>query len=340
MATAAGAALGAAGVTAGASLFSSGKTNSANKAIAQMNNAFNERMLEKQMAYNTEMYDKQLGDQWSFYNDAKENQWDMFNATNRYNSAANQRKRFEAAGLNPYMMMGGSNAGTAQGVAGSSASSPSAQGINPPTATPYSANFDGYAEAVGRAMDVGLKMQEQKKVRAEAEQVQIENKYRAQKLLSEIHQSLSNTKNDREKVQIQKFLAQTQKDLASAQISNYEQNTAESKVRMSFQAQEILFREKELQFLPTAQKLQVSSQLADIALKQKQGLLTANQAKTEVWNMVRSQYLSKQAKQEADYFDASKDYKLQSEANEAWRLYKGPTGDIFNSLWHIVESLR
>ena len=124
--------------------------NSANKEIAQMNNAFNEKMFDKQVAYNKEMYQQQLGDQWKFYNDSKQNAWDlvanqqqfqtdMWNKNNEYNSASAQRERLEAAGLNPYMMMNGGSAGTAQVMSGSSGAAPSggapsAQGVTPPTA--------------------------------------------------------------------------------------------------------------------------------------------------------------------------------------------------------------
>lgn len=100
-------------VGAGASLLgnlfnigSQNKANATNLKIAQMNNQFNERMLEKQMAYNTDMINKQ-------------NQW---------NSATEQRKRLEQAGLNPYLMMNGGNAGTAANTLG----------VTAPTAAPAS----------------------------------------------------------------------------------------------------------------------------------------------------------------------------------------------------------
>lgn len=56
------------------------ETNAMNYKIAQENNAFNERMIDKQ---------------------------------NDYNSAINQRKRLEEAGLSPYLMLDGGNAGIA-----------------------------------------------------------------------------------------------------------------------------------------------------------------------------------------------------------------------------------
>lgn len=50
-------------------------------------------------------------------------QKEMWNLTNEYNSASAQRQRLEEAGLNPYMMMSGSSAGTA-----SASSAPSSAG--------------------------------------------------------------------------------------------------------------------------------------------------------------------------------------------------------------------
>ena len=79
------------------------KTNEMNMKINQMNNEFNERMLDKQLAYQEQMWNK----------------------TNEYNSASNQRARLEEAGLNPYMMMSGGNAGTATSQSGGSASAAS-----------------------------------------------------------------------------------------------------------------------------------------------------------------------------------------------------------------------
>lgn len=67
------------------------ETNRANFAIAQMNNDYNYEMFMRQLDYDL----------------------DMWNRTNKYNSAASQRKRLEEAGLNPYLMMSGGNAGSA-----------------------------------------------------------------------------------------------------------------------------------------------------------------------------------------------------------------------------------
>lgn len=92
--------------------------NRTNLRIAQMNNDFNERMFDKQIQYN----------------------WDMWNANNEYNSAVNQVKRLRSAGLNPAMMMGSGNAGTAS--SGGSVSPPTATPVNVQPVTGYSTLFD------------------------------------------------------------------------------------------------------------------------------------------------------------------------------------------------------
>lgn len=70
------------------------ETNQMNYKINQMNNQFNERMAMQQR-------------------DFQENMW---NKENEYNTASAQRQRLEEAGLNPYLMMNGGSAGTAQSV--------------------------------------------------------------------------------------------------------------------------------------------------------------------------------------------------------------------------------
>lgn len=93
-------------------------TNKANMQIAQMNNEWSEKMMEKQR-----MYD--LQDQ-------------------EYNSAANQRKRLEEAGMNPSLMMSGGSAGTAQG---SSVGLPS-----PTTPNIQPMRYDGFASAINNSI--------------------------------------------------------------------------------------------------------------------------------------------------------------------------------------------
>ena len=73
-------------------LSSQQSANETNLQFARETNEQNYKMFKEQMAYQT----------------------DMWNRTNAYNTAKSQRQRLEAAGLNPYLMMQGGNAGTAE----------------------------------------------------------------------------------------------------------------------------------------------------------------------------------------------------------------------------------
>lgn len=95
-------------------------TNQANKEIAQMNNEWSAEQAAIQRNWESDQVDKQ-------------NKWNLeqWNRENEYNSASAQRERLEAAGLNPYNMMG-SDAGTAGSI-----TSASPNGVQPPTAQAY-----------------------------------------------------------------------------------------------------------------------------------------------------------------------------------------------------------
>jgi len=289
-------------IGAGASLIggasSSAMQNHANKEIAQMNNAFNEKMFDKQIAYNKEMYQQQLGDQWKFYNDSKQNAWDlvenqqqfqtdMWNKNNEYNSASAQRERLEAAGLNPYLMMNGGSAGTAQAMSGSagaapSGAAPSGQGVTPPTATPYSADYSGITAGLGRAIDVLSSMPDRKVKEAQADNLRIEGKYIAGKAIAQILQMRTEAKTKEARLALDRLIADFDNNLKVSNMAVNEQNIAESKARTQLAITENLFRQKELDFLPQAQKLQLAQGAADIALRYSQKKLTDEQAKHEV----------------------------------------------------------
>lgn len=273
-------------IGAGASLIgSAGSTaaqNAANKEIAQMNNAFNEKMFDKQVAYNKEMYQQQLGDQWKFYNDAKQNSWDLYNDQKEYNSASAQRERLEAAGLNPYLMMSGGSAGVAQGGSSPSGAAPSAQGVTPPTATPYSADYSGITAGLGRAIDVLSSMPDRKVKEAQADNLRIEGKYIAGKAMAQILQMRTEAKTKEARLVLDKLIADFDNNLKVSNMAVNEQNIAESKARTQLAVTENLMRQQELSFLPQAQKLQLAQGAADIAFRYSQKNLTDKQARHEV----------------------------------------------------------
>lgn len=302
MATAAMTGVVGSAIGAGASLIggagSTAAQNAANKEIAQMNNAFNEKMFDKQVAYNKEMYQQQLGDQWKFYNDSKQNAWDlvanqqqfqtdMWNKNNEYNSASAQRERLEAAGLNPYMMMNGGSAGTAQTMSGSagaapSGGAPSAQGVTPPTATPYSADYSGITAGLGRAIDVLSSMPDRKVKEAQADNLRIEGKYIAGKAMAQILQMRTEAKTKEARLALDRLIADFDNNLKVSNMSVNEQNIAESKARTQLAVTENLMRQQELSFLPQAQRLQLAQGAADIAFRYSQKNLTDKQARHEI----------------------------------------------------------
>lgn len=289
-------------IGAGTSLIGGASTtamqNQANKEIAQMNNAFNEKMFDKQIAYNKEMYQTQLGDQWKFYDDQKANAWklyednkayqtEMWNKTNEYNDPSAQRERLEAAGLNPYMMMNGGSAGVAGSVSGTqgsapSAGSPSAQGVQPPTATPYSADYSGVMQGLGHAIDTIMTGSQRNIQDAQANNLRIEGKYIASKAIAELYKTYNDAKNDDERVAIQRVLSSIQKDLSASQIAVNNENVRQIQAQTKIAITENLLREQELKFLPQAQKLQLAQGAADIALKYSQKNLTEKQARHEI----------------------------------------------------------
>ena len=302
MATAAMTGVVGSAIGAGASLIGgAGATaaqNAANKEIAQMNNAFNEKMFDKQVAYNKEMYQQQLGDQWKFYNDAKDNSWklvenqqqfqtDMWNKNNEYNSASAQRERLEAAGLNPYMMMNGGSAGTAQTMSGSagaapSGGAPSGQGVTPPTATPYSADYSGITAGLGRAIDVLSSMPDRKVKEAQADNLRIEGKYIAGKAMAQILQMKTEAKTKEARLAMDELVNDIRKNLMTSQMAVNDQNIAESKARTQLSVTENLMRQKQLDFLPQQQKIELAQAAADIAFKRSAGYLNNVKVQHEI----------------------------------------------------------
>lgn len=144
------------------------KTNQANLEIQQMNNAFNERMLNKQLAYQT----------------------DMWNKTNEYNAPINQRKRLEAAGLNPYLMMDGGNAGSATAMSGGSASAGS-----PGNQQAYTPDLSSLSEAANMIIQERLTGSQARLNDAKTTNQQIENAYTQQKIVAGLENIAADTGN-------------------------------------------------------------------------------------------------------------------------------------------------
>lgn len=126
--------IGAAGAIGGALLgnHSQSNANSTNMAINQMNNAFNEKEALR----------------------ARQFQLEMWNRENEYNTASAQRQRLSEAGLNPYLMMDGSSAGTA----GSVGSTSQASAAQPLQVNPM--DYSSFANTLARSAEMSYQQQQ------------------------------------------------------------------------------------------------------------------------------------------------------------------------------------
>lgn len=113
-------------------IISTNKTNKTNMAINQMNNEFNAAEAEK----------------------ARQFQLSMWNMNNDYNSASAQRSRLEEAGLNPYLMMNGGSAGTAQSAGSSSPASAA------PPLSMQRQDFSGLSNTLSTALQISNQTKE------------------------------------------------------------------------------------------------------------------------------------------------------------------------------------
>lgn len=111
---------------------STNKANKSNMAINRMNNEFNAAEAQK----------------------VRDFQLDMWNRENEYNTASAQRQRLSEAGLNPYLMMSGGNAGTASSVGSTSPAS---------AASPLSMqrqDFSGLSNTLSTALQIANQTKE------------------------------------------------------------------------------------------------------------------------------------------------------------------------------------
>lgn len=107
----------------------------------------------------------------------------MFDETNEWNSAYSQRKRLEAAGLNPYLMLDGGSAGIAQSVSGDSASYSSMPDFSPPDLSPVSHGLSSSGDIIS---DFAMKRAEIRARNAKSNIDEIDGITRGIRNLSEI----------------------------------------------------------------------------------------------------------------------------------------------------------
>lgn len=258
--------LGGALVQGGANLLGNilgfGSQSSANKTnlrIAQMNNEFNERMLQKQMDYNTEMWMKE----------------------NEYNSASSQVARLRAAGLNPALMMGSGNAGVAS----------SANGVNPHAAQPvtmqaYHPDFGGVGQAVQTYLNATMQQQsidnETRVKQAQADQLNIENKYLAATKVAELGRIIADTDDKRTRAMLQDIDASLRSQMNEADLTQKVMQNRYLEQQTKQAAIQTLISQKELAVFDERIRLQFANMSADTFVKFAAGKLSQKQAAHEI----------------------------------------------------------
>lgn len=259
---------------------------------------FSEQQLEKQNAFNESMMDK-----------ANQFQFDMWNRQNEYNSAENQRARLEAAGLNPFLMMSGGSAGTAGFASGTSASSgsgagmPSAGsvsplGVNAPTASPVHVNpvlsdISGVRESIyqtiGNIMQAERLDAENELTHAEAQQVRIENAYRAQNLIADINEKMSRTESNSLK---NKYQAVVNDFAAENQVQDLKQkkiNYQLAQVQHGLNSVEYSMQVLRAQKYPEQLSLEISQSYANLELLYQKGKLNDKELKLRTLQLVEQE---------------------------------------------------
>lgn len=135
-------------------LFSMFGANQSSKRALQAQretNAQNYQIWQEQQQHNIDMFNM-------------ENQAniDMWNMQNEYNSASAQRQRLEDAGLNPYLMMSGGNAGVASSITSAHANPAQAPSMQQPSDLAFQSPFTAFSNGalnglvqVAQAFNIG-----------------------------------------------------------------------------------------------------------------------------------------------------------------------------------------
>lgn len=243
-----GSALIAGGANLLGNLFGAKSQSDANK----QNFEYSQRLLQQQMDYNTEMWNK----------------------SNEYNAAAQQRKRLEEAGLNPYLMLQGGNAGSAVSALGVSPNAPQAQASR--------FDFSGIANAANSIYDNAVKNAQVEKLRQEAQAVQIENEYRSRNIVANLAETWSRTKNNEARTYLEREIRKQTlnnmgQEFVNKQREQYGLELANEGIRLDNNMKAL-----QLENLPIVFKQEIALRAADYQLKLATGELTRNQAKHEI----------------------------------------------------------
>lgn len=263
-------------------------TNKANAEIAQMNNEYNEQMLERQI----------------------ENEWNMWNAENEYNTPAAQMQRQREAGLNPYVAansgsISSGNAGSmtlpgAQPAAGYTAQGATmvAPTLQPTSLTPGHVDaaqaqmvgvsapdlsaLDGIRGVVGSVLDIQDRQAQIENQNLRNDQVKIENKYLAQRLLADIANTYADTDSKKMKTNLDRIQQNYMDEIYKTDLRQKNQEIFFRKLQSTGQLISNLSSLQWYKVLPQQIQQTLNEQAVRINNMKESGRLTAAQVRTEV----------------------------------------------------------
>ena len=328
-------------------IFNKNSASSANRTNLQINREnqkWNEKMMDKQNSWNLA-------------------QW---NRENQYNSAEQQVARLRAAGLNPYLMMSGGNAGSAQSI--TSAAPANAGMSNTVNPVDYSAAAAGVGNAVSQYFNSQLVSANVRKAIAEAVGQEKRNQWIDTELQTKIENLKQNTHSAKAREELDKFglihaRSMWSGELAaqSLQNSSLAESIINQRANTYYTQMQSTLAELNIRWLPKMKEAELAQYSAQTFAAIEAGKLSQKQGVAAIQNALESQARTqgikinnKTLKAQAKYivakasWDANKskwDAK-HSQANsgpdDLFKLVNGANGysGIGNGFFNFLEGIR
>lgn len=314
-------------------LLNRGSQSSANRTNLQINRdnqKWNEKMMDKQNSWNLA-------------------QW---NRENEYNSASQQVARLKAAGLNPYLMLNGGNAGSAQSV---SSAAPGTAGMsNTVNPVDYSAAAAGVGNAVSQYFNSQLVSANVRKAIAEAVGQEKRNQWIDTELQTKIENLKQNTHSAKAREELDKFglihaRSMWSGELAaqSLQNSSLAESIINQRANTYYTQMQSTLAELNISWLPKMKEAELAQYSAQTFAAIEAGKLSRNQGVAAIQNALESEARTqgikinnKTLKAQAKYivakasWDANKSKwdakhsKANSGPDSPWQLIYGDNGNV------------
>lgn len=328
-------------------LFNRGSQSSANRTnlrINRENQKWNEKMMDKQNAWNLA-------------------QW---NRENEYNNASSQVARLRAAGLNPYLMMNGGSAGSAQSI--TSAAPANAGMSNTVNPVDYSVAAAGVGNAVNQYFNSQLAEANVRKVIAEAAGQEKQNQWYDAKLQAEIENLKQNTHSGKAREELDKFGLIHARSMWSGELANQSlqnsalaENIVNQRANTLYTQMQSTLAEMNIRWLPKMKEAELAQYFAQTfaaieagKLSQKQGVAAIqgaleSQARTQGIKInnktlnAQAKYIVAKASWDANKskWDA-KHSKANSGPDDLFKLVNGANGysGVGNGFFNFLEGIR